>query len=169
MNRNQKRVLFSSVIVFIVIGLYPPWNFVVVIPGSGGVIKRTAGYTPLFSPPPVKGVRGTKIETSTNGTQREKVLNDPKFYALPEKSQVEVLSHFDTEFEHLTPPQQSQILQMRQEAFRLRPTTTPDVEPKTGWPPGLVDVEINWNSLLVEWITVFFATGGFFLYFKAKV
>jgi hypothetical protein len=44
-NRNQKRILLVSMVIFIVMSLYPPWQFV-----SHGV-THPAGYGLLFSPP----------------------------------------------------------------------------------------------------------------------
>jgi hypothetical protein len=164
---RQKFILAVGTTLLVLAGLFPPWNFVVVTPNSGGDIKRPAGYAPLFSPPIIKVVKGARVEAVTNGTQFEKALNDPKFYALPEKAQIEVLTQYDPEFGRLAPTDQRTILKMYESAFRLKPTSTPDVEPNTGWEPRFVNVELNWGSLLVEWIVVILATGGLFLFCQA--
>jgi len=54
MNRKQRTLLKISLGLALLIGLFPPWNFVVSIPRSGNEIKRWAGYASLFSPPVVK-------------------------------------------------------------------------------------------------------------------
>ena len=63
MNRSQKIVLKFSLGLALLIGLFPPWNFVVAVPRSGNEIKRWAGFSLLFSPPLVQSVDGKEPNT----------------------------------------------------------------------------------------------------------
>ncbi len=49
--RAMRRILISAVIIFCLIGLFPPWIYTVNPPGTGQ-ITNPAGYSVLFSPPP---------------------------------------------------------------------------------------------------------------------
>ena len=164
---RQKFILFFGTTLAVLAGLFSPWDFVVVNPKFGEVIKRPAGYAPLFLQPTVKSVRGKKVESMTDGTQFEKALNDPKFYTFSESDQIELLSRYDPKFRNFSEGDKRTLLKMYETAYRLKQTSTPDVEPNTGREPRFVNVEINWGSLLVEWIVVMFATGGLFLFCQA--
>ncbi len=47
----MRRILISAVIIFCLIGLFPPWIYTVNPPGAG-LTTKPAGYSVLFSPPP---------------------------------------------------------------------------------------------------------------------
>lgn len=64
---KQRIVLAVGTILVIVAGLFPHWNFVAT-PRPGWTIKKSAGYSPLFSPPVIRVVNtGTDEEEPTTG------------------------------------------------------------------------------------------------------
>ena len=64
MNKKQKYILLVGILIFVLMGLFPPWNFS--FKGSV-VVTRTGPYAFIFSPPTYKpyGVEGApRIDTS---------------------------------------------------------------------------------------------------------
>ena len=54
LNSKQVKILIGGLIVFVLIGLFPPWIQYVDLGGSEGSyrkIERPAGYGPIFLPP----------------------------------------------------------------------------------------------------------------------
>ncbi|HUT60406.1 MAG TPA: hypothetical protein VNA25_21385, partial [Phycisphaerae bacterium] len=64
-----------------------------------------------------------------NGTQRDEVLKDPKFFGMSESDQVGVLSEIDPQFKSLPERDKRNILKMRVRAWRARPAPAPPAEP----------------------------------------
>jgi hypothetical protein len=79
MDRKQRKALVGGTIIIVLIGLFPPWNYIWTI-GSEGIgsvtTTRSAGYHPIWAPPRVEeeevkrvfdaqyGVFGVQVDTT---------------------------------------------------------------------------------------------------------
>lgn len=59
---KHRRIVILGVVLFVLMGLFPPWIYIAAIP-RGGPVEKPAGYYLLFDPPapeksgPIWGVR----------------------------------------------------------------------------------------------------------------
>lgn len=62
MNTKQKIALWLGIVAFVLMGLFPPWNY----PGSvlGVKIQIDKGYKAIFAPPTGKGEEGKMFGAS---------------------------------------------------------------------------------------------------------
>jgi hypothetical protein len=50
---SQLKVIYAGLIIVVLMGLFPPWNYTFISPRGGyGQSERSAGYHPIFYPPP---------------------------------------------------------------------------------------------------------------------
>ncbi len=62
MNKKQKSCLWIGILAIVLMGIFPPWQYIKPVPSNRLVLDSDAGYAPIFKPPPHGSAFGTIID-----------------------------------------------------------------------------------------------------------
>lgn len=187
MNKRQKVTIFLGMVLILLMGMFPPWNYVYKFPSQKSVIK-IAGFNFLLTPSTLpiisnatKQIGRLKRQLQTTTTQLDTV--NVHFKRWEEKQEIFKEKQLRRMFAEKGNVTQLEALEIRVEAqkhklpefttWQARRDSTKEelnklrakldsLERELGY----IEPQINYNQLLLQWTMVAISVLGLFLIFR---